>query len=343
MAVQRIDIEAFLERSVSLPVFDVRSPCEYAHAHIPGAKSFPLFNDEERKVIGTTYKQVSREQAIKIGLDYFGPKMRPMIEEAERICKVAASGKSLLLHCWRGGMRSSAVAWLLDFYGFEVFLLEGGYKAYRHWVIAHWHGEGAFRILAGNTGSGKTKVLLALKESGEPVLDLEGLAQHKGSAFGGLDKIPQPSQEMFENLLATSIHALRKKFGDRPIWIEDESQRIGNINIPAELFKKWSTASSVFLDVDFEQRLTHITSEYGGHSTESLINAIVRIKKRLGPLETKMAIACLIEGDTKECFRILLRYYDKHYYPAGHRDIHSFSSAGKDVQQIAAALKSQYS
>ena len=319
MSVQVLTAEPFLALAATHPVIDVRSPGEFAVAHIPGAYSLPLFNDEERATIGTAYKQISREAAIKIGLDAFGPKMRRMTEAAERIYQEHYSpgsyAKSLLVHCWRGGMRSAAVCWLLDLYGFKVYMLEGGYKAYRQWVIAHWDDAGPVCVLGGSTGSGKTKVLAALKKLGQPVLDLEALAQHKGSAFGDLDNKGQPSQAMFENLLAADLHHLRNNFPGRAIWLEDESQRIGNVNIPGTLFRQWAGTgvSAVGLKVPFDQRLSAVVEEYGGHSTESIINAIVRIKKRLGPLETKTAIAHLVEGDLRSAFSILLHYYDKHY------------------------------
>ena len=188
MAVKRIDIDPFLELSQSIPVLDVRSPGEYNHAHIPGAYSLPLFTDEERKIVGTTYKQQSREDAIKIGLDFFGKKMSKMVEEAEEIVGRLAmtdgrnmnassrttaneqrSSKQVIVHCWRGGMRSAGVAWLLDLYGFDVYTLVGGY-----------------------TGSGKTYVLNGLEKIGEKIIDLEGLANHKGSAFGAIGQMPQP-------------------------------------------------------------------------------------------------------------------------------------------------------
>ena len=180
MPIHSISVEKLLEISGEYPVLDVRSPKEYNHAHIPGAYSLPLFSDEERKIIGTSYKQESREKAIKYGLDYFGIKMRPMVEEAEKIAKSFKSGSktkipnsnSLIVHCWRGGMRSSAVAWLLGFYGFEVFLLEGGYKSYRNRVLSQFEKEYQLKILGGYTGSAKTETLHALKKSGQAVIDL---------------------------------------------------------------------------------------------------------------------------------------------------------------------------
>ncbi len=338
MAVQSIPIEQFLQLAQQHPVLDVRSSGEYAHAHIPGAHSLPLFTDEERKDIGTSYKQQSREMAVKMGLDAFGPKMRKMVEETELLLK---GGHTVLVHCWRGGMRSSAVAWLLDFYGFHVYLLEGGYKAYRQWAISHWQDGGAYRILSGYTGAGKTEILAAMQALGEPVIDLEGIAVHKGSAFGGLDRNPQPSQEMFENLLAMRIAALREAHDEKPIWIEDESQRIGDLNIPHELFRRWAQddVQTLIIELSFEERLERITAEYGRLSTEGLIYAIVRIKKRLGPLETKTAIAHLVEGDIKACFRILLRYYDKHY--SIRRAAERMNISGFDAAAIAQLIQSR--
>lgn len=303
------------------PVLDVRSPGEYKHAHIPGAVSFPLFTDEERKVVGTAYKQKSREEAIKIGLDYFGVKMRKMVEEAEDVVgrfplaehrntdNVQPSTKTILIHCWRGGMRSAGVAWLLDLYGFKVYTLIGGYKLFRRWVLEQFEKNYSFKVIGGYTGSGKSYVLKALEQNGQTVIDLETLAHHKGSAFGNIGMPPQPSQEHFENKLALELH--RK--ADRCIWVEDESQRIGDVNIPIVLWKQWRQQPLYFLDIPFEERLKHITEEYGKLERERLVNSIIRIKKRLGGLETKESINALIEDRVEDCFRILLRYYDKWY------------------------------
>ena len=214
MAVKRINIDEFLELAKSHLIIDVRSPSEYTHAHIPQAQNLPLFSDEERKVIGTAYKQLSRERAIKFGLDYFGPKMRTTIEEVETLAKVSESqthsSTTILVHCWRGGMRSGAVAWLLDLYGFKVFTLEGGYKAYRNWILQQFEKPFNFNIIGGFTGSGKTPLLYGLQKNNKTIIDLEGLANHKGSALGGIGQPPQPSQEMFENLLGMELAKDRK-------------------------------------------------------------------------------------------------------------------------------------
>lgn len=336
MAAQRINIEQFLELAGHYPVIDVRSPAEYKHAHLPGAYSLPLFDDEERKVVGTTYKQQSREQAIKIGLDFFGPKMRKMVEEVEKVCSdhesVNNKSKIILVYCWRGGMRSGAVSWLLDVYGFKVYTLVGGYKRFRNHVLDTFKLPFNFNILGGYTGSGKTEVLSKLKEKGEAVVDLESIAKHKGSAFGNIGLPPQPTQEMFENLLAiellnkinftsprpTQDSGLTIDDSRLPIWLEDESQRIGLVNIPNDIWKQMRRSPVYFLDIPFEERLIHIVEEYGKLDRQKVIDAIMRIREKLGGLNAKTAIQYLEEENTIESFRILLKYYDKFYLKALH-------------------------
>lgn len=334
MAIQKLHIEEFLTLATSHPVLDVRSPGEYRHAHIPGAYSLPLFTDEERKVVGTTYKQNSREAAIKIGLDYFGPKMRKMVEEVEELLrnthtKTGSQGNAgveariVLVHCWRGGMRSAAIAWLLDLYGFKVYTLIGGYKKYRNWIVETFSQPFHFHILGGFTGSGKTYVLEEMQNLGAQVINLEKIACHKGSAFGNIGMPDQPSQEMFENLLGAELRKRSNGSIDQknsyspsisqPVWLEDESQRIGHVNIPQPLWNNMRKSPVYFLDIPFEQRLRHVVKEYGILDRERMTNAIIRIQKRLGGLETKTALQHLQEGDIESCFRILLKYYDKWY------------------------------
>lgn len=321
MAIKQIPVNEFWEVRKKHPVLDVRSPGEYTHAHIPGAISLPLFTDEERKVVGTAYKQESHEKAVKIGLDYFGVKMRGMVEEVEEIIK-GRNDKTVLVHCWRGGMRSAGVAWLLDLYGFRVFTLTGGYKAYRGKVREQFERPYPFRVIGGYTGSGKTPVLHELQHTGHKVIDLEGLAKHKGSAFGAIEGVVAPTQEMFENLLAETLYeTVLQPAADQTIWLEDESQRIGGINLPPSFWQTMRDAPVMFLEIPFEERLKHIVEEYGTQDTEHLISAVTRIQKRLGGLETKMTLAYLEEGNTEDAFRILLRYYDKQYNKAlGKRD-----------------------
>jgi len=312
--ITKYNIEEFLPLTQTQLVLDVRSPGEYEHAHIPNAISLPLFTDEERKVIGTAYKQESRERAIKIGLECFGKNMLSMVERVEELLKEKkSSSREVGVHCWRGGMRSSAVAWLLDLYGFKVYLLAGGYKMYRRWVLQQFEQQYNLGIIGGYTGSNKTGIIHELQKTNEQVIDLEGLANHKGSAFGNLENAKQPSQEQFENLLATQLYHCSSQNGDKKIWLENESQRIGLLNIPQSFFKLFNAQSVYFIDVPFEERLKNLVQLYGNYSKESLINAIMRITKKLGGLEAKTAINFLLDDDIYSCFSLLLKYYDKLY------------------------------
>ncbi|GAB2675363.1 tRNA 2-selenouridine(34) synthase MnmH [Flavihumibacter cheonanensis] len=335
MAVQSIELSNFLGLSARFPVLDVRSPGEYAHAHIPGAYSLPLFTDEERAQVGTAYKQESREQAIKIGLDFYGPKMRAMVEQVE-----ALKSDTVLVHCWRGGMRSAGVAWLLDLYGFKVFTLQGGYKSYRQYIVESFQLPASIKILAGYTGSAKTAVLEKLQRLGEPVINLEKLANHKGSAFGHIGLPTQPSQEMFENLLGTAIRAI----GSATCWLEDESWRIGSLLIPQPYYQQMRMAPCYFVDIPFEERLNYIMQDYGTATKEELIQAVLKIQKRLGGLETKTAVSFLVENNIKEAFRILLQYYDKFYRkgllsrPADAPTVINLEAASVDPDRITQLL-----
>ncbi len=309
MAITKLPIDEFLTLSKHHHVFDVRSLGEFKQAHIPGAISFPLFTDEERKIVGTAYKQESKQIAIKIGLKYFGKKMVKMVEEVEEIAK---GSQTVLIHCWRGGMRSAGVAWLLDLYGFKVVTLIGGYKAYRNWVLQQFEKEYPITIIGGYTGSGKTEVLHELAKKGKQIIDLEGLANHKGSSFGAIGQPPQPTQEQFENLLAKELSTIKGDAGSI-LYLEDESQRIGDVNIPSTLFKQMREKKVLFLNIPFEERLHFIVASYGKFKKEELVNAVIRIQKKLGGLETKTAINALVEDDVKNCFVVLLQYYDKLY------------------------------
>ncbi|MEO6820549.1 MAG: tRNA 2-selenouridine(34) synthase MnmH [Ginsengibacter sp.] len=334
MPIESVDVETFLNLSKLYPILDVRSPSEYAHAHIPGAFSIPLFSDEQRKIIGTAYKRESRKIAVNHGLKYFSERMKIIPREVEELVKnVESKNKTMvssstfdsngdvdkpgiLLHCWRGGMRSSTVAWLLSLYGYNIFILKGGYKSYRHWALSQFEYPYPLHILGGYTGSGKTELLLEMQAKGKTIIDLEGLANHKGSAFGALGQQPQPSQEMFENLLAFELsEAIKKK---DTIWMEDESNRIGGVHVPNILWDQMRKSKLYFLDIPAEERLKFIVGQYGYFSQESLQDSITKIQKKLGGQETKNAITFLNQDDHYACFEILLTYYDKLYEKALH-------------------------
>lgn len=312
MPVERLNIEIFLNQKGTSLLVDVRSPHEYQKAHIPGAQSLPLFSDEERAIIGTAYKQLGRPTAVNEGLKFFSSSMQALQEKA--LSLVSDENKTnpiFFLYCWRGGMRSNAVAWLLSLYGYQVFVLDGGYKAYRHWVLSRFEKTSKFKVIGGYTGSGKTELLNALPERKKSIIDLESLAHHKGSSFGDLGMPPQPTQEMFENRLANELGKIADE--KEPVWIEDESRNIGRVQIPLALWNQMRRSELVFLEIPFEKRLGHILKNYGVFEREDLKTAILRIQKRLGGQATADAIEYLENGDIGKCFDILLHYYDKLY------------------------------
>ncbi|UOQ97623.1 tRNA 2-selenouridine(34) synthase MnmH [Hymenobacter sp. 5317J-9] len=290
------------------PILDVRAPIEFAQGHVPGALNLPLFTDEERARIGTAYKQVSQEHAVHLGLEFFGPKMSAMVKQAKKL----APGKEVRLHCWRGGMRSGAVLWLLELAGFRVHLLDKGYKDYRRAVLASFEGPRAWRVLGGLTGSGKTDVLHALAAAPhrQPVLDLEGLAHHKGSAFGAIGQPTQPTQEQFENNLAAALLDLP---AGAPVWVEDESRQIGRLTIPTPLFEQLRAAPRWVLEVPRAARVAKLAAEYGAENPVELAAAIERLHKRLGGLATQQALAAVEAGDFVRMVELVLDYYDKTY------------------------------
>ncbi|GAB2856534.1 tRNA 2-selenouridine(34) synthase MnmH [Hymenobacter ruber] len=294
-------------QNLPYPILDVRAPIEFAQGHVPGALNLPLFTDEERARIGTTYKQVSQERAVHLGLEFFGPKMSQMVKQAKKL----VPGKEVRLHCWRGGMRSGAVLWLLELAGFKVHLLDHGYKEYRRAVLDSFEQPRQWRVLGGLTGSGKTDVLHQLAATpGQYVLDLEGLAHHKGSAFGSIGQPAQPTQEQFENNLAAALAQLPT---DAPIWVEDESRQIGRLTIPAALFAQLHAAPRWVLEVPRAARVAKLAAEYGAEDPALLAEAIERLQKRLGGLATKQALAAVAAGDFPLMVELVLDYYDKTY------------------------------
>lgn len=304
--IHRIDSNDLMNMTDTVKIADVRTPAEFAKGHIPGAFNLPLFSNEERALVGTTYKQESREAAILLGFDLAGPKWSGFIRQALEM----APQKRIAVHCWRGGMRSSAMAWALDLYGFEVFVVKGGYKSYRKWVHRQFEANYRLNVLGGLTGSGKTKILHQLRALGEQVIDLEDIARHQGSSYGSLNRLIQPSQEQFENDLAGQLHRLD---ASRVIWIEDESFNIGKCTIQKPFWIQMRQALLFDLQVAVEQRVEALVAEYGPLDKDFLVECTDRIRKRLGPEQTKQAITAIREDRMDEFIRLVLVYYDKTY------------------------------
>lgn len=302
-----ISVEEFLTKSRTIPVADVRTPAEYEKGHIPGAFLFPLFNNGERAEVGTLYVQEGRTAAVLKGLQLVGPRLEAMARRGLEI----AGGGSLLLYCWRGGMRSQSVAWLMEKVGIRCYTLENGYKAYRNHLLGFFNNiPPTIHVLGGLTGSGKTERLLQMAAAGEQVIDLEGLANHKGSAFGNLGNPPQPSTEHFQNLL---FRAFSQMDPSRPVWLEDESRNVGRCSLPDGLWEKMQQARLFLLETSREERVERLMREYGNFDPDVLETAILKIQKRLGFDQSKKAIEACHNGNIRKALEICLAYYDKAY------------------------------
>jgi tRNA 2-selenouridine synthase len=280
---------------------------EFNQGHIPGAVNIPLFNDDERKVVGTAYKKVNKEAAMYAGLEFAGKKLVKLAKEGER---AAGKNKTLLVHCWRGGMRSKSMVWLFETMGLTCYLLEGGYKSYRSYVREVLATPLNLLVIGGRTGSGKTAILHHLRKLGEQVIDLEGLAHHKGSAFGALGELDQPSTEQFENELCKELLPLDS---EKVTWIEDESRNVGKCVIPGELYFRMKETEIVFLDISREQRARHLVGDYAQYEQEALRTCVLKIEKRLGGDRTREALEAIDREDFYQTAMITLHYYDKAY------------------------------
>ncbi|MFM7015039.1 MAG: tRNA 2-selenouridine(34) synthase MnmH [Bacteroidota bacterium] len=312
MQSRTIPIEDFIElfKSKQYPLLDARSTSEYKRGHIPGAMSLPLMDDEARKIIGTIYKQQGREAAVLKGFELIGPEFHQKIIRASEL----APEKNVMVYCWRGGMRSNILAWILQMAGFKVVLLKGGYKTFRHWVIETYSQRRNLIVLGGQTGSGKTEMLHLLQEAGEQIVDLEGIAHHKGSAFGALGQAEQYTQEQFENYLGWNLSYTNQQ---EPLWIENESRHIGKNQIPNALFDQIRTSAKLVVNVDRQVRADRIMNEYGFFDKDILIEKTMDVSRRMGPQHAKEAIEHLTVGEVRSWVEKMLTYYDKTYDHSG--------------------------
>lgn len=334
--IKQITINDYFNQTKNFALIDVRSPSEFQRGHIETAINIPLFNDKERSKVGTLYKQKGREVAILEGLDIVGPKLKQLVTDSANV----SNGKPILLYCWRGGMRSSSVAWLLNTAGLNVQVIKGGYKSYRKFVLEQFSKSYKLVMLGGPTGSKKTDVLHYLKQAGEQIIDLEALAHHKGSAFGNLEGHQQPDTESFENHLSACLRTFNP---DKIIWVEDESKIIGIAHIPNEFWLKMKKAPLIYLELPKNIRLEYLVNTYGRFPKEALQKAIDKIKKRLGGLAYKEACEALINNDLKTTATILLQYYDEAYLFNSYKredksTIHHFKLETGEVELVAQNL-----
>lgn len=290
-----------------MAVLDVRSEGEYAQGHIPGAFNFPLLNNEERHQVGICYKEQGPSAAVQLGFRLVGPKFADYLECLETTFPT----KQVLLYCWRGGMRSNIMAWLLSTAGWDATVWIGGYKAWRAHCGSIFESCPPFVVIAGKTGCGKTELLESLENAGEPIVHFEKLAQHRGSAFGGLGLPIQPTQEQFENALSDALSNARSSgFA----WVEDESRAIGRLRIPDEVYDKVQRGRKIEVERPFESRFTRIQNDHSVFSNAELAEKTLLLKKRMGYDVNNRAVKALIEQNDRSLWlNAVLEYYDKAY------------------------------
>ena len=295
-----------LARKAGSIVLDTRSPKEYNQSHLPMAQNLPLLDDEQLHLIGICYKEKGQEAAVELGFELVGPFFSQKIKTAKKI----APQRQVLIYCWRGGLRSNIMAWLLSTAGFDVVLLKGGYKSYRQWSHEIIGQKRKYFVITGKTGSGKTELLQTLAQSGASILDLEGLASHKGSTFGSLGQPDQCTQEHFENLIAETLSNIPN---EHSVLVEDESRRIGKVLVPDPIFDQLCNANCIMLEIERIERRKRILEEYGHFDNSVLSERTFALQKRMGPEKCKQALLALNEGNKELWCEILLDYYDKTY------------------------------
>ncbi|MCA1055662.1 tRNA 2-selenouridine(34) synthase MnmH [Rossellomorea aquimaris] len=304
---------------------DVRSPSEYNEMTIPGSYNIPVFDDEERAEVGTLYKQVSKEVATDRGLELFSAKLPRFVKQFREL-----DGKPVVF-CWRGGMRSKAAATFLDLMGISTIRIKGGVRAYRKWVMSQIETlemkPKAF-VLNGGTGTGKTAILHELKKQGFPVLDIEGMANHRGSVFGAIGQHPI-NQKTFDSLLVNEVNQLNSS---PYVLFEAESKRIGKVLLPSFLMNKKEQAIHIFIELPIAERVSHIMEEYRLHEHhEEFVEGFRQIKRRIhSPIANK------IEEELKvKNYHMVLEYLLQYYYDP--RYIHTAEKYGEDQKIILKA------
>jgi tRNA 2-selenouridine synthase len=308
-------------------VIDARSPGEFALDHIPGAINCPVLDDEERIRVGTLYKQVSPFEARKVGAVLVARNVARHIETL-----FAAQPKSWrpLVYCWRGGQRSGSFTHILNEVGWTARRLSGGYKSWRHHVLEALQtlpGRFRFEVLAGPTGSGKTKVLEALQAQGQQVLNLEALAAHKGSVLGGLPDQVQPSQKMFETQI---LHTLSAFDPARPVYVEAESKRIGLLRLPDAVYQGIQQGQWLGLQVPVAARVRFLLQDYAYflHSPV-LIAQLDRLAATCGKVQVDLWKAAIANGHYEALVEdLLVKHYDR-YYDRSMRQLQSADAQGR--------------
>lgn len=307
MQTSEIQIEDVLNGGLnSYVLIDVRSENEYQKGHISGSINIPLLSNSDREAVGTTYKQKGRKEAVALGLRLVGPRMEDLYLKYSSYF----GEKLVVFYCWRGGLRSEIASVICAWGGHKVLKIKGGYKSFRSLIHQTFEKPYQLVVLSGKTGSGKTEILHILKDKNEQIIDLEGLANHRGSTFGALGMPEQPTTEMFENLLGLELLSLNP---DKKTWVENESRLIGTCFMPAAFWDKLSTAKIVSASVDDETRIKRLLLDYGHFPVDQLIERTEVLRKKLGGQHANTAVDALKSGDLELWLKTVLVYYDKTY------------------------------
>lgn len=293
-------------------VIDVRSPAEFAEDHVPGAVNLPVLDNDERAIVGTTYVQESRFLARKIGAALVA---KNIARHLETTLKDYGPNFKPLVYCWRGGQRSNSMALVLAQVGWRVMVLEGGYKTYRRTVQARLYDDALglrFVLLDGGTGTGKTAVLHRVAAMGGQVLDLEGMAQHRGSLFGDLAGTPQPSQKWFESCIAEQLARMDPA---KPVLVEAESNKIGLRTLPPSVWRAMESAERIDLSAPLEARAGFLVASY-----PDVIADRARLERVLSRLEVypgrKQLENWRTLADAGDYHELVRQVVERHYDPA---------------------------
>ena len=303
--IKSISIDEALNKKTSQWI-DIRSPREYKKGHFTNAINFPLFSNKEFAELGTVYNTTGQKKAVELGQKYAN-KISPSI--LNKISNLKC--KNIIIYCARGGMRSKGVQSLLVNAGFSVDRISRGYKSIREHTLNSFDIPRELIIIGGNTGSGKTVILNEMKDQGYPIIDLEKIANHRGSVFGDLGLSEQATQQQFENDLSNLWIATPK---NSPIYIESESRKIGKVVIPTAIWENMLIARYIKIDMNISRRVNNLLEEYGKPNSSTLKQKIDNITKRLGGQNAKIAKQKLDDNNLSEFCEILLKnYYDKLY------------------------------
>lgn len=333
-----ISFEDFLKED-SAVLIDVRTPKEFLLEKVPNSVNIPVLLDEERVSVGTTYVQRSKESAKKMGVEFISRRLPEIFEQIQELSKKYSK---LVFMCARGGMRSSSITALFGSLGYKVAKLDGGYKAYRDFILNRLPLENEkfkYLVVHGRTGVGKTKILNKMAELGASVMDLEKMAAHKGSFFGALgEKLPQ-SQKRFDGEVFEFLRTCKTKY----IVVESESKRIGNLYVPESVYTSMSNGRHVFVDTSIPKRLDILMEDYTNVAPQEIEECIMRVARYISKEKLNNYLELLHAGKLRELGELLIiQYYDPLYEVSIDRHEFELSITYEDIDECAKELNEYF-